>query len=75
MRARRPVSTWIDLERALLDLEPALLDLVAHRLKDLEHTERLCRLIAPGIPDEATPVDTTEQVEVFARAAGSRPLL
>ena len=39
-----------------------LVDLGVHRLRDLEHTEHIYRLVAPGMPDVDTPPDTSAKL-------------
>ena len=46
-----------------------LVDLGVHRLKDLEHTEHLYRLVAPGMADVDTPPDTAEKLGAGERVA------
>ena len=45
-----------------------LLDLGVHRQKDLEHSEPMYRLSAPGMPDVDTPPDTAERLGAGQRA-------
>ena len=46
-----------------------LADLGVHRLKDLEHSEHIYRLVAPGMPEVDTPPDTAERIGAGERAA------
>ena len=58
------------LVRDALPAGRTLVDLGVHRLKDLEHTEHIFRLVADGFPGVDTPPDTAERL-----AASDRPAL
>ncbi|MCC7019086.1 MAG: hypothetical protein IT332_04995 [Ardenticatenales bacterium] len=57
------------LVRDALPAGRTLVDLGVHRLRDLEHTEHVFRLVADGYPDIDTPPDTAEKLPAGDRVA------